>query len=93
MVQSIKRALKVDPDHPQLHSCIIRLHRFLAKSDLLNESVSHPAVTSVLKSETEPLFRHHHEAEQLNREFLKQNANSLPHLLQGIPTCYDSTWR
>ena len=83
MAQSVKRALKVDPGHPQLHSCLIRLHRFLTDGNLLNENVSHPAVASVLKSETQPLFRHHQEAEQLNKEFLEQNANSLPHLLQG----------
>lgn len=91
MAQSVKRALKVDPNHPQLHSCLIRLHRFLTKGDLLNESVSHPAVAAVLKSETEPLFRHHQQAEQLNQEFLEQNANSLPHLLQGIPTYIGSS--
>ncbi len=83
MAQSVKRALKVDPNHPQLHSCLIRLHHFLTKGDLLNENISHPAVASVLKSETQPLFRHHQEAEQLNKEFLEENANSLPHLLQG----------
>lgn len=86
MAQSVKRALKVDPNHPQLHSCLIRLHRFLTDGDLLNGNVSHPAVASVLKSETQPLFRHHQDAEQLNKEHLEQNANSLPHLLQGI-TC------
>lgn len=83
MVQSVKRALKVDPDHPQLHSCLIRLHRFLTNGDLLSETVSHPAVAAVLNSETQPLFRDHQEAEQLNKEFLEQNSNSLPHLLQG----------
>ena len=84
MVQSVKRALKVDPDHPLLHSCLVRLHHFLTKGDLLNGSVSHPAVASVLQSETDTLFRHHKEAEPLNRDFLDRNARSLPHLLQGI---------
>jgi hypothetical protein len=83
MLQSVKRALKVDPNHPQVHSCLIRLHRFLTKGDLLSENVSHPAVASVLNSETQPLFSNHNDAEQLNKEFLEQNKNSLPHLLQG----------
>ena len=85
MVQSVKRALKVDPNHPQLHSCLIRLHRFLSNGDLLSENVSHPAVAAVLNSETQPLFSHHQEAEQLNKEFLEQKIYSLPHLLQGEP--------
>jgi len=83
MVQSVKRALKVDPNHPQVHSCIIRLHRFLTNGDLLSESVSHPAVAAVLNSETQPLFSNQQDAEQLNKEFLEKNNNSLPHLLQG----------
>ena len=84
MLQSVKRALKVDAEHPYLHSCIIRLLRFLTDGDLLNENVSHPAVASVLASETQPLFQYHKQAEQLNKEFLKQNSDSLPHLLQGM---------
>ena len=87
MVQSVKRALKVDPTHPELHSCLIRLHRFLADNRLLDETVSHPAVASVLKSETEHLFRHK-EAIELNGEFLDCNANSLSHLLQGALFIY-----
>ena len=84
MVQSLKRALKVEPDHPEIHSCLIRLHRFLQKGELLDESVSHPAVASVLKSEAETLFRGHLKAaEPLNQDFLERNARSLPHLLQG----------
>ena len=84
MLQSVKRALKLDSGHPQLHSCLIRLLRFLTDGDLLNEKVSHPALASVLASETKPLFQNHKDAQQLNSEFLKQNSNSLPHLLQGI---------
>lgn len=83
MVQSIKRALKVDPSHPQLHSCLVRLYRFLNDADLLNENAAQPAVAAVLKKETQSLFGECANGEQLNKEFLERNANSLPHLLQG----------
>lgn len=85
MVQSVKRALKVaEPDHPLVHSCLVRLQHFLSQGNLLSDTVSHPAVASVLRSEAESLFRGHGQAgEPLNREFLERNARSLPHLLQG----------
>ncbi len=89
MVQSLKRALKVEPDHPEIHSCLVRLHRFLQKGELLDESVSHPAVASVLKSEAETLFRGHLKAaELLNQDFLEWNARSPLHLLQGTISYY-----
>lgn len=83
MVQSIKRALKVDPHHPQLHSCVVRLYRFLSDADLLNENAAQPAVAAVLKKETQTLFGQCENGEQLNKEYLERNANSLPQLLQG----------
>ena len=83
MLQSIKRALKVDPSHPQLHSCLVRLYRFLQDADLLSENAAQPAVAAVLKKETQSLFGECVDGEQLNKEFLERNANSLPHLLQG----------
>merc|ERR1712071_705262 len=82
MVQSVKRALKVDANHPELHSCLIRLFRFLQEGQLLDDQVSNAAVVTVLKTETDALFDQL-DATQLNARFLERNANSLPHLFQG----------
>ena len=82
MVQSVKRALKADPDHPELHSCLIRLFRFLEEGKLLSDTVSNAAVAAVLQTESQTLFNNM-DASQLNKQFLEHKANSLPHLLQG----------
>ena len=82
MVQSVKRALKVDANHPELHSCLIRLFRFLEEEKLLSDAVSNAAVAAVLKTESQTLFNNL-DATQLNKEFLEHKANSLPHLHQG----------
>jgi len=85
MLQSVKRALKVDASDPRLHSCLIRLHRFLTEAGLLGSSQSaetQSAVASVAQTETQSLFQDK-SADQLNRHLLELQANSLPHLFQG----------
>ena len=82
MVQSVKRALKVDANHPELHSCLIRLFRFLDEGKLLSDAVSNAAVAAVLQTESQTLFNNM-DASQLNKQFLEHKANSLPHRLQG----------
>ena len=86
MVQSVKRALKLDADHPSLHSCLIRLSRFLTDGRLVDETVSNPAVASVLKNQSSLLFQDK-DAEQLNQLHLESHSKSLPHLAQGIIYC------
>lgn len=87
MVQSVKRALKVDANHPELHSCLIRLFRFLDEGKLLSDAVSNAAVAAVLQTESQTLFNNM-DASQLNKQFLEHKANSLPHRLQGAKLMY-----
>ncbi|GBP12498.1 N-alpha-acetyltransferase 15, NatA auxiliary subunit [Eumeta japonica] len=52
MLQSVKRAHRLQPDHPQLRDCLLR---FLERLDELRPAL-HQHVATVLDAETQPLF-------------------------------------
>lgn len=81
MLRSIKRAHGLDPNNPDLHTCLVRfmLH--------INRSPSEGPVGEVVKQQVALIYSAS-TATQLNAEFLKTNRNSLPHLLQGARMLY-----
>lgn len=83
MLQSIKRAYKLDPNNPKLHSCLIRFYGHINQS---KESWD-PAVEEVVKSEVKTLFNNK-DYKQLNKEFLETYSNSLEAVLEGSKMLY-----
>ncbi|XP_030745565.1 N-alpha-acetyltransferase 15, NatA auxiliary subunit [Sitophilus oryzae] len=83
MLQSIKRAHKVDPKHPKLHSCLIRFLQVVKE----NQSTFDPAVSEVITIETKSLLSTK-DAKTLNKEFLDNHKNSLKAALEGAIVMY-----
>uniref|UniRef100_A0A671KZ79 N-alpha-acetyltransferase 15, NatA auxiliary subunit n=1 Tax=Sinocyclocheilus anshuiensis TaxID=1608454 RepID=A0A671KZ79_9TELE len=73
MLQSVKRAYAIDPDHPWLHQCLVRFFKGVSESKDLAESVS-----MVLKQEISRLFGESN-AKDFNQAFLTKHFNSIPH--------------
>ena len=78
MLQSVKRAFRLDPESPKLHSCLIIYHDYLAQCQGGLEA----PVETVLKQEIEPIFRGR-DARQMNAEFLEANPKSLEALFES----------
>ncbi|XP_021921267.1 N-alpha-acetyltransferase 15, NatA auxiliary subunit isoform X1 [Zootermopsis nevadensis] len=83
MLQSIKRAHRLDPDSPKLHSCLILCHGYLTRWQGNLEA----SVATVLKQEMEPIFRGR-DARQMNAEFLAANSKSLEALFESARMMY-----
>lgn len=81
MLRSINRAHRLDPNNPELHSCLVRFLRHTNKSHLEG------ALAEVVKRQTSGIFSSC-SAEQLNAQYLKKNSKSLPHLFQGARMMY-----
>ncbi|KAG7177641.1 N-alpha-acetyltransferase 15, NatA auxiliary subunit-like 2 [Homarus americanus] len=78
MLQALKRALKLEPTNPELHTCLIRFLQY-RQDKLTNQcgtivDVINREVTRLLPT-TEP--------NKLNEDFLNNNQESLPHRLQA----------
>uniref|UniRef100_A0A8C2HZ91 N(alpha)-acetyltransferase 15, NatA auxiliary subunit b n=1 Tax=Cyprinus carpio TaxID=7962 RepID=A0A8C2HZ91_CYPCA len=80
MLQSVKRAYAIDPDHPWLHQCLVRFFKGVSESKDLAESVS-----MVLKQEISRLFGESN-AKSFNQAFLTKHFNSIPHRAAGVHT-------
>ena len=80
MLQSIKRALKVDPTDPRLHGCLVRFQRFIETSTDLAGPVK-----QVLGQETQSIFTTK-TAKERNEQFIQKHRESLDHRVQGIQT-------
>ncbi|KAJ8922616.1 hypothetical protein NQ315_007648, partial [Exocentrus adspersus] len=83
MLQSLKRAHKVDPKNPKLHSCLIRFHQIIEEQ----KGNWDPSVKEVVTQETKIYFEGKN-AYDLNREFLENNSNSLRAVLEGTKMMY-----
>lgn len=83
MLQSIKRAYKLNSNHPKLHSCLIRFYEFINQS----KDSWDPAVDEVVKQEVKVLFENK-DAKQLNKEFLERYSKSLEYVLEGAKMIY-----
>lgn len=83
MLQSLKRSHRLDPENPQLHSCLIRFYEVVEK----NKSTWDPAVIEVVDKEITPIFQGK-TADQINKEFLEKYPNSLVAVLEGAKMMY-----
>ncbi|CAK9804652.1 N-alpha-acetyltransferase 15, NatA auxiliary subunit [Anthophora plagiata] len=81
MLKSIKRAHDLDPNNPDLHTCLVRFMLHTSRTPLEGP------VGEVVKLQTVGIYSAP-TATQLNAEFLKKNRKSLPHLLQGARMLY-----
>ena len=81
MLRSINRAHQLEPNNPELHSCLVRFLRHTSTSNL--EST----VTEVIKRQSLNMFPSAN-ATQLNADYLKRNSASLPHVLQAARMLY-----
>ncbi|GAA6085083.1 N-alpha-acetyltransferase 15, NatA auxiliary subunit a, partial [Tachysurus ichikawai] len=77
MLQSVKRAYALDPDHPWLHQCLIRFFKGVADSKSLPQPVH-----VVLKREITRLFGES-DPKTYNKNFLSKHSSSIPHRLAG----------
>ncbi|XP_028831707.1 N-alpha-acetyltransferase 15, NatA auxiliary subunit b isoform X1 [Denticeps clupeoides] len=75
MLQSVKRAYAIDPDHPWLHQCLVRLFKGVSESKGLPD-----AVHTVLKQEISRLTGDSN-ANNFNQAFLSKHSDSIPHRL------------
>ncbi|XP_055685528.1 N-alpha-acetyltransferase 15, NatA auxiliary subunit isoform X1 [Lutzomyia longipalpis] len=82
MLQSLKRAQKIDANDPALHAAVVRFRDVLDKANDI-----HPHVRTVLDRGTECLF-HGKTAIELNTAFLNANATSMRHVFEGARIMY-----
>uniref|UniRef100_A0A674PLT5 N-alpha-acetyltransferase 15, NatA auxiliary subunit a n=1 Tax=Takifugu rubripes TaxID=31033 RepID=A0A674PLT5_TAKRU len=84
MLQSIKRAVAIEPSNPWLHQCLVRFFKRVSESADLAD-----AVRTVLKQEISRLFGESN-PQSYNKNFLSQHSNSIPHRLAGKYTPLES---
>lgn len=83
MLQSLKRAYKVDPNNPKLHNCLIRYYIFKQKDKVNWE----PSVEEVVSKETK-IFFEDKDAFQLNKEFMEKHSDRLRAIFEGAKVMY-----
>ncbi|XP_067000279.2 N-alpha-acetyltransferase 15, NatA auxiliary subunit [Anabrus simplex] len=83
MLQSVKRAYRLDPTNPRLHSYLIMCYGCMKRW----ESTLEPPVATVIRQEMEPIFAGR-DAHQMNTEFLATRSNSLESLFEGARMLY-----
>jgi hypothetical protein len=76
MLQSIKRALKVDATHPQVHGCLIRFQKYIEVNAMVGP------VKKVLEQETKTIFSTK-TAKERNEQFMQKNGKTLDHRVVG----------
>lgn len=76
--QALKRALSIEPNHPELHTCLIRFLQY--RQEKL--SSHHNVVVEVINREVNRLLPTT-DPTRLNEDFLNNNQDSVPHRLQG----------
>lgn len=83
MLQSIKRALRLEPSNSLLHTCIVRFVELVSsKLESLDAPVAE-VIVQAMKS-----FTLGRKAQEINDDYLKKNGNSLSALLQGARMMY-----
>uniref|UniRef100_A0A3B3WPT3 N-alpha-acetyltransferase 15, NatA auxiliary subunit n=2 Tax=Poecilia mexicana TaxID=48701 RepID=A0A3B3WPT3_9TELE len=75
MLQSIKRAVAIEPSDPWLHQCLVRFFKKVSESADLAE-----AVRTVLKQEISRLFGDSN-PQSFNKNYLSQHSSCIPHRL------------
>lgn len=77
MLQSVKRAHAINPNHPKLHEHLVKLAVKVSESTDLKVPVS-----TVIERELKTLVGSK-DLRQFNSDFLEQNSHSLLHRLSG----------
>lgn len=77
MLQSVKRAHTIDPNHPTLHEHLVKLAVKVSESTDMKESIS-----AVFERELKTLLGSK-DMKQFNADFLEENSRSLLHRLSG----------
>lgn len=85
MLQSIKRAHRLDSQNPRLHSCLIRFHGWVETAR--KENTMPEVVRQVVDKESAALFGGK-DARELNRAFLEKYGDSLYAVLEGAKMMY-----
>lgn len=83
MLQSIKRAYRLEPNNCELHTCLVRFVELVSSKLGTLEA----PVVDVINQVMEPITRGR-SAKQMNEDFLKENSNNLAALLQGARMMY-----
>nr|XP_045626125.1 N-alpha-acetyltransferase 15, NatA auxiliary subunit-like [Procambarus clarkii] len=78
MLQALKRALKLEPHNPELHTCLIRFLQY-RQEKLSNQCGT---IVDVINREVTRLLPTM-DPNKLNEDFLNNNQESLPHRLQA----------
>lgn len=85
MLQSLKRALRIDPEHPGVYSCLMRYYDVLDKQKAqIDENVK-----TVIDAERKNLFNGC-TAKQLTEQFTKKHGGSMEHLLETAKWMYSA---
>jgi len=79
MLQSIKRAMKVNASDPRLHGCLIRFQKFVEER---GSGFAGP-VNQVIDQETQSFFTNKSTARERNEQFIQSHSNTLDHRLVG----------
>ncbi|KAL7889654.1 hypothetical protein AOLI_G00019120 [Acnodon oligacanthus] len=82
MLQSVKRASAIDPDHPWLHQCLVRFFKRVSEAKDLAEPVR-----TVLKQEISRLFGDSN-TKSFNQAFLSKHSDSIPHRLAAAKSMF-----
>lgn len=83
MLQSIKRAVRLDSSNAELHSCLVRFELKLVTLRKQTDPAVESPVLIVIEREMKPILRGR-TAAQINKEFLAENSHSLPALFEGL---------
>ncbi|CAH1394311.1 unnamed protein product [Nezara viridula] len=85
MLQSVKRAYKVDGNHPLVHEAVVRYSKKMLQWE--SEGNLPTSVSKVIAIQMEPILKGR-TAFQINDEYLKKYYNSLPARLQAARVMY-----
>lgn len=80
MLQSVKRAYRLDKNNADVHACVVRLSNALDRW-LRTDKLSEP-VTEVIQNEMAPILQNR-TALEINQQFLEANSGDLPAIFQG----------
>lgn len=85
MLQSVKRAYRLDKNNADVHACIVRLSSALDRW-LRTDKLSEP-VTEVIQNEMAPILQNRTTLE-INQQFLEANSDDLAAIFQGARMMY-----
>ncbi|XP_053679641.1 N-alpha-acetyltransferase 15, NatA auxiliary subunit [Anopheles nili] len=88
MLQSLKRARKIDASNPILHGCIVRFQRVLEQRLAATDNAVDPSVRIVIDRERENLFHGQQNATSLNDAYLQSNRDNLEAVYEAAKIMY-----